>query len=331
MSREQTEAVKGIFAIIILFSHMRGYISLSTSFIDQSYVIILNLIGQLMVATFFFYSGYGIIHSYKNKDNYAKTFFRKRILRTWTYFVVAVVCYLILSFIVGENYTWQDYVFCWIGWTSIGNSNWFIFIVLALYLLTLVAFPIAEKFFQKEKSMAVGLIVSGFSAVLWCTMYALRKETWWYNTLLCYPLGMLFALSREKLDFCLAKKKVNNYLFVGIAFLLFMVTYIAYYKIPFAKTAIYSVCSCAFCLAIVMLTTKVKIGNRVLNWLGKNSFLIYILQRLPMIIFSELGLNFSRYLFAGASIIATILLVPLFNKIYKIIDKMLEEKKGKQL
>ncbi|MBQ8322986.1 MAG: acyltransferase [Clostridia bacterium] len=330
MSREQTEAVKGIFAIIILFSHMRGYITLSSSFADRSYGILLNMIGQLMVAIFFFYSGYGVIQSYKNKDKYTKTFLKNRILKTWLHFAVAVACYFILSFIIGKTYSWQDYAFCWIGWTSVGNSNWFIFIALSLYILTWAAFPIAEKFFKARKSIAVSFIVCGFSIVLWFVFYVFGKETWWYDTLLCYPLGMLFSTGKEKLDFYLEKNKRSNYLIVAASFLLFIVSYFGYHKIPFEKIAIYSICACAFCLAIVMFTTKIKIDNVVLRWLGKNSFLIYILQRIPMIIFSEVGWNSSRYLFAGLSIIATLLLVVVFNKIYMIIDKVFERKKGKQ-
>lgn len=57
MEKNQTDSIKGVFAIIILFSHFRGYVHLSNGFLDTSFLWIINLFGQLMVSLFFFYSG----------------------------------------------------------------------------------------------------------------------------------------------------------------------------------------------------------------------------------------------------------------------------------
>ena len=132
MEREQTGSIKGFFAIIIVFSHFRNYVQLTNSFLDSSFQLIISLIGQLMVTLFFFYSGFGIMKAYKTKDGYTNNFFKNRILKTLLHFDLIVILYLIISLIIGSNYLWQDYTFAWIGWTSLGNSNWFIFVMLAL-------------------------------------------------------------------------------------------------------------------------------------------------------------------------------------------------------
>ena len=67
IGKEQTTSIKGIFAIIILFSHLKGYIELSGP-LDSAFCSILNYIGQLMVAIFFFYSGYGVLISFLKTD-----------------------------------------------------------------------------------------------------------------------------------------------------------------------------------------------------------------------------------------------------------------------
>ena len=70
MSRSQTGSIKGIFAVLIFLSHVRGYISIGDSFLDKAYALFLGYFGQLIVTLFFFYSGYGILQAYKTKDTY---------------------------------------------------------------------------------------------------------------------------------------------------------------------------------------------------------------------------------------------------------------------
>lgn len=42
MSVTSSNAIKGIFALIILYSHMRGYVQLEDSFWDRSYISMVN-------------------------------------------------------------------------------------------------------------------------------------------------------------------------------------------------------------------------------------------------------------------------------------------------
>lgn len=320
MAKEQTTDIKGIFAIIILFSHLRGYISLSDSFIDQSFNLLLGYIGQLMVTMFFFYSGYGILKSYIKKDGYAKSFFINRLLKTLLHFDIAVFCYLCLSIAIslftGSFYSWQEYAFCWIGWTSIGNSNWFIFTMLALYAITLFAFPIVHKY-GKNKGVGLTIAVSILCVPLWVFLY-FTKENWWYNTLFCYPLGMCFALVQDKTDAVLKKSPWIHYGSIVLAVALFAVVYMLSFN-----QVIYSLTACLFCLALTIITTKVKVGNPILTWLGKASFSIYIFQRLPMIVLSAFDLWKHRYIFAILSIIATIICAFIFEWFYKVIDSLI--------
>ena len=79
LDKESTNNIKGIFAIMILLSHFRGYVNIDpTSLYDR----FISLIGQLMVAMFLFYSGYGIMESIKNKKDYMKSFLKNRFLKT---------------------------------------------------------------------------------------------------------------------------------------------------------------------------------------------------------------------------------------------------------
>lgn len=83
IDRGQTDSIKGIFAIIILYSHMRwGIIPPPSGSYDRLFIFMLNFLGQLMVVMFLLYSGYGIMESLKrNKEKYIKTFFTHRLVK----------------------------------------------------------------------------------------------------------------------------------------------------------------------------------------------------------------------------------------------------------
>ena len=60
ISLDSTNAIKGLFAVLILYSHMRQYLILTDTFANNWYLAILNYIGQMMVTMYLFYSGYAV-------------------------------------------------------------------------------------------------------------------------------------------------------------------------------------------------------------------------------------------------------------------------------
>lgn len=310
----RTNAIKGIFAVVILFSHMRGYIILDGSLYDRGYEIILNWIGQLMVAIFFFYSGFGIIESLKVKDNYGQTFFRRRILKTLVHFDVAVFLFWVLSLILGQYYSTDEYLFSWVGWTSIGNSNWFIFDILILYSITWVAIKL-----KHQNHLQIAVIVMLLTALLWGILRICRTGSpWWVDTLLTYPAGMFFSVFRNRIENFMSNNKYYWLSFFAIALVFFLLK--LKYKVG---SDIYGVCSCLFSALIVLSSAKLKVDNVVLQWLGRNSFAIYVIQRWPMILLSYFGINETKWLFVVLAIPAALLVAWLFNKVLATIDKFL--------
>lgn len=321
MGTGQTGSIKGIFAMVILFSHLRGYLTV-TAPADLLYCALLDLIGQLMVTLFFFYSGYGILESFKHKENYTGTFFRNRILKTLVHFDMAVLLFLILSLLLGQTYPPKTYLLCWVGWTSLGNSNWFVFDMLVLYLVTWFALLLAGR--TGRKPLWACLLTTAFSLVLWMVLRELRPGFWeiiWYNTILCYPLGMWYSLVRERLDRLWQRRKALSWLSLFLVGLCFVGCGLLYRRT--GRVTVYSLYACVFSLLVVLVTTKVKVDNPILRWLGENSFAIYILQRLPMILMEHFGLARYNLLFAVLSIALTLPLAWGFNKLYALVDQKL--------
>lgn len=130
MSVDKTMAVKGIFIIIVFFSHFNSYVDY-TSVADVAYLEAFSKIGQRMVTLFMFYSGYGVMESIKKKQmSYVKKIPVQRFLGTLFRFDIAIVFFLILYLARNLKVTAKQVILSFVGWDSVGNSNWYIFAIL---------------------------------------------------------------------------------------------------------------------------------------------------------------------------------------------------------
>ena len=172
ISRAGTTAIKGIFVILIMFSHGKGYIDVGGKF-DVPYLKMQDHLNQMIVAMFMFYSGYGIMESIKKKGSaYIDTIPKKRFPQVLLNMDIAVVLFLILAATAGKFYSVGHILLSLIGWESVGNSNWYIFVILALYVVTYFAFLILKKKNNKTTQL-IGVIITTVLSVAF--VYILMK------------------------------------------------------------------------------------------------------------------------------------------------------------
>lgn len=313
MGPEQTTAVKGIFAVFILMSHMSSNLQFDAR-VDTLTRGIIAMIGQLMVTMFFFYSGYGILEGYRKKANYAHGFLKNRFLKVLLHFDLALVLFALMGLILGNRYTATDYLFCWFGWTGIGNSNWFIFDTLVFYLIVYAAMGICHKFSKNQTLFC--LIATVLCAVFWFILYRVKgPESWWYNTIFCFPMGLWYSAYQERIN-----KLCRKPVLWGIGLVLTAVVFYVLYSS--GNEVLYTLCSALFCVVLAMITMRVRICNPVLTWLGVNSFSIYILQRLPMMLFSKLGLQSHPYLYVLLVVAVTLPISAAFTWLLRKVDRV---------
>ena len=314
LSRETTTSIKGIFVLLVFYSHLRQYITFSSIF-DKTYLLIQNYLGQLIVCVFLFYSGYGIFESFNKKGKkYISQIPKNRILKTLLHFDIAILLFLFLNIVIGKEMSIFEFLSSLIGWNSIGNSNWFIFTILCCYATTYISFSI----FKSEKK---SLLMNFFAIFIVFVILSRFKESWWYDTILCYPFGLLFSYLKTDFEKIVLK---NNYVFY-ITSIFVLILFIIFYQIK--NIYFFEFAGVLFCLLIVLFSLKINVSNSILMWLGNNVFSIYILQRIPMIFLSkyfELG----NYSFVFASFIITILISVLFNKLTYVFDKLIFRKEN---
>ena len=321
---ESTTAIKGVFAIIILFNHTRQYLDNPiTNWEGQSYVYLFNncidIFGQLMVVMFLTYSGYGIMESFKRKKNdYLSGFVRKRVVKTLIHFDLAVLLFLILAIILGHEYTPKEYILSFIGWEAIGNSNWFIFDIIILYLIAFIGLKLVQKYHLNVKQF-LWLIFIMCLAFLIFMFKAKTGLQWWYDTILSFPIGLLWSSYKDIID-RIFKNQIN---YVGVFLLVLIGFGLSYYLGHNYKAFFLLICAPIFSILIILITMRLKIGNKILYWLGINAFAIYILQRIPMIIAKEYNFHFKPIIFFGIVLTTTLIIASFFTSITSYLDKKL--------
>lgn len=316
LSRDFSTAIKGIFVITVFNGHLCQYVELHQTLIELPYILIEDWIGQCIVACFLFCSGYGIFHSIRQGGYlYIKQLPRKRIFKVWLHFVLAIVLFILMNLCLGNTYTVLQYVEALFVWFSIGNSTWYIFATISLYFISYLSGQIVFSRIKNEKLRDVLLVVFvGIGTLIYVfIMSHLKDDSVWYNTVTCFPVGMLYALLQEKIDRWNTKfwHWLVSVVLLSVAYLSLILWGNYYLRAP------------VFAILVFVVSMRISINNPILQWIGKHTFSIYILQRIPMIILTYLGINQYEYLMAFGCLAITLLMAWGFDLITNRIDKRL--------
>lgn len=315
ISKENSKKINGIFVLLVFFSHISQQITLSSEWIDNYFSIIISKIGQLMVTTFIFYSGYGIYESIKSKnEQYINLMPKNRILKTIIKFDIAVLIYVLLNYIIEKEYSLKTILLSFLGWSSVGNSNWYIFSIIWMYIFTYISF----KLLKKDNQMA--LILNTVLVIIFMIIMSMFKEPWWYNTLLCYPFGMWFSKYKDIIEKYLERNN-NLYKVSIITILIFTVIFmLKKYMIIYSTVYVLS-----FISIVILFTMKFKFKDktRLLDFLGNNVFYIYIYQRIPMILFKNVNIIYNNiYVYFSVCLIVTLIIAISMNFICNKINNL---------
>lgn len=311
LSIDNTNAIKGIFVILVVFSHSSQYFTLNGVY-DDPYIAFTRFLGQMIVSVFLFYSGYGIMESLnKKKFAYIKTIPGKRFLKVLINFDIAVLLYLFLNMILGNHYDLKIILFSFIGWENIGNSNWYILAVLVLYILTFIAF-FPMKWFDNKKYL---FIYAAFFTILSIAFVyfemKMGKQGYYYNTIILYALGMWYSLLKPYIDAIVLK---NDMIYSAVCALWIVILYVTYIHRTSYGIESYSLWAIAFTISVILFSMKFTFKSTILSWFGTHIFSVYILQRIPMMVLHHFGVSQThKYFFIILSIVITIIIAQLFD------------------
>lgn len=310
---ENTKSINAIFTLLIFLSHAKMQLDLSGP-LDEPYLAFRQYVGQFVVVTFLFYSGFGIMESIRSKGRiYVLAIPKNRLFRVWYHFALAVLLFTALRLVLGDPPTFQNWLLSMVAVENMGNSSWFIFVILALYLLAFLAFlP-----FKKHLLAGVGLMFVLTGAFVGLEI-AMGKGEYYYNTIFLFPAGMLFSFVKPAIDRLLRRSDLFWYLAFASVFAVYY-----YFSSNRGDSPVHHTLWCLCGMGLVLLfTMKVQIQNSILLWVGDHVFSIYMLMLLPMLILNHFGFTDHKYSYVIISFIATVMLAVFFDTITAWLDRL---------
>lgn len=266
LSVQDTGDLKGLFCIGILLHHF-------SSFLTQSgpVVYVFSHVGKTIVGGFFFLSAYGLV-----KGSGGKTlrydFLPKRYSKLLIPFWLCLALYVLQTALDPDQSLRVSVVLrSLLPLRSMVFGSWYIGAAALLYLL----FYLSVKFCKKtDPALPVVLFLAGFTVFY--------DE--WSPFFFAFPLGMIAARYEEKV-LCVFRKLFWPAV-VGFPALVFGAGLLKLYGQKAAARLLVFAADLVMCLAfplfVYVLLIRVQIGNRMLHFLGKYSYEIYMLHYAAM-------------------------------------------------
>ena len=219
----------------------------------------------------------------------------------WKNFATAVLLFYVLQWGLGVEYSWQRLLISLTGWLSVGSSTWFVFMTLLLYLLVAVAFFMTPP---QKQWLGIGVMVLLVGGVVY--VFGMLKPPYWYNTLLCFPAGVVWKLLCCRLNVKLLRwGGLVSVVCVPAGWWLYMHGGGMAKGLPFltvwcgnmlvnAGAVLFALGVALVAGSISLVVPRLSACGRMLAWCGGPAlFYLYIYQRMPMLVGAHFGIHTS--------------------------------------
>lgn len=259
LKKSNTDILKGLSIIVVILSH----IALFTKTGGLVHKVFINS-GFLAVSIFLFVSGYGLIIQSSKKENYLKGFYKK-VLYLYLVFVISNIVVTILNnLFLNTSYGIKDIIISSLKFKfANGRELWFVAIIIFMY----INFYVAYKLFKGKTSLLVVLIGTALYIAL-CKIFG--KGTWWYNTAICFTIGILFSIHKEKIE---KFYKSKYWIKLIMVFFMFSISMILYTK---KVTQLQYIIPIILIALITMILMKIELKSISMNFINRISFEMYL-------------------------------------------------------
>ena len=302
--RVSSKEIQGFLAVFIMLH--QTVIVLDKTDVDQGEMMFFYFYGILAVAFFFFCSGFGLIKRWMTDANYISGFMRRRFFTVLVPFFICNYIYLTDALLgnirIGSHFGFGAVICSFFGIFLVNNQMWFAVEIMILY----VVFRIV---FAKIRKPLPGILIMTGVVLLMILIGILSghsespvmsywfKGEWWYNTLLMFPLGMIYAYKEDRINRIIKKAFVSVLIASSILFVLMdqlhryllvekTIYWTEYYDSAhqlwdkLAGLGQETVFEIIFLIFVITLMSRFKFSNIVLKFLGKISLEIIMLNYL---------------------------------------------------
>jgi len=312
--RVSCKEIQGLLAVFIIFHQTVVALREHNVEGDMNFFF---YYGILAVAFFFFSSGFGLLKRWMNDKDYIKGFMKRRIFTVLVPFFICNYIYLtdalLNNIIFRKHFGFGEVILSFFGIFLVNNEMWFAVEIMILY----VVFRIV---FAKVKKPLTGILIMTGAVLIMMTVglftvhsranvmsYWFQGE-WWYNTILMFPAGMLYAYYEERINKVIKKAFASIMIASSILFILMdhihrnlIFNNIYWTEFSLSKNPILdkllglgqeTLFELIFLILVITLMSRVKIGNPVIRFLGKISLEMIMMNYLMI---DKLYFLFSMY------------------------------------
>lgn len=255
--KDTSLALRGVCSIEI----MMGHLGLATG----SVVLFPNRkAGILFVGIFFALSGYGLMYSLQNKENYLHGFLVNRLSK------LLIPAYLIYAIGVLLKAP--------LGWMDIfrpdkffAKTNWYVWEMAGMY----IAFYICARLTDLKKSHIILLLLT---LAFVFTAYAVKLDRPWYGSSFCFWLGIFYFVKRDSFREVLVLKHggVLNIVIFGLLMIISMGLFFIKEDWIIGDLVGRNIASVSFTVIVIICLHRFRLGNPVSLWLGRYSYEIFL-------------------------------------------------------
>lgn len=282
--------IRGLLSICIILHHLQ------TAVAHTILLKVFSIAGILSVALFFFYSGYGLMINYCNREQYLKAFFSKRILKIAVPYGIAVLVIFMVNALTGRPYTLQKLYHSFFDGDPMVWYAWYVHTILIFYFL----FYVSARLLKKPIYVLIAVFAGTIGYYFAVTSQA-SWGSWTTNSCFAFGFGMLAAAKGDWFSRRLRPSKKIFFLMLGVSAVCgfailcefknsgFSTKDILQFDMimdwimnqPLSVFAMNILCICAVML-FLWVFRRVSLNNRVFLFLGKISFEIYLYHGLVM-------------------------------------------------
>lgn len=341
LSIKSSKCILGFCAAGIMLHHMSQTIYFANE--DPGILLFMVDIGVCFVGVFFFFSGYGLYSSLRDKPDYLKGFLQHRLPAVIVPFYVCNFVFVLGSFLWGYEFSEGELLPYLTGVILMNSQMWYIVEILILYLLFYIVFCLIKN------RNAACFVYTVCVVCLIAFSLRLGHDTttptqglwfhgeWWYNTTILMPAGMLFAKwERQILGF--VRRFYGITLIVSVlmsAFFysrtMYMLQNVGYwfeweghpgYKEKWQTLAMQAPFVICVVFTGIVIMQKIQFGNKILSFLGDIALELYLIHNLFILYMPIRNRVFYIMACYAASIALAFLLHLIDNKLIDMIRRI---------
>lgn len=299
LSLHSSKGLLGFCAVGIMLHHMSQTIYFANE--DPGILLFMVDIGVCFVGMFFFFSGYGLYSSLRDKPDYLKGFMRGRLPAILVPFYMCNFVFILGSYLFGYQFKKGELLPYLTGAVLMNSQMWYIVEIFILYLLFYIVFRLVRN---RNAACALYVLMTviliGFSLRLGHdkttpTQGLWFHGEWWYNTTLLLPAGILFAKwERPILSFVrkfyaivlIVSALLTAFLYKETLFMLRNKGYwfewdgYAGYKEKVQTLAVQTPFVLLTVFTVIVILQKIEFGNKILDFLGSIALELYLIHNL---------------------------------------------------